>query len=87
MTPADNRNDLVLGFRGSEDAGTGLSSGTSRVWTEFSTLASRFETLTGGDDLGAGCRGVSKVLARSTGVLPREIFGVCTERLPGTMVD
>jgi hypothetical protein len=39
----------------------------------------RFEALTGGEDGGARCFGVSKAFALGIGTLPLGIFGVCTD--------
>jgi hypothetical protein len=45
-----------------------------------STLLNRFEALTGGEEGGGGCLGVSKAFTLGTGTFPRGIFGlgVCT---------
>ena len=51
-----------------------------------SMLLKRFETLTGGEEGGAGCRGVSKARTLGTGTLPLGIFGVCAGSWPDTTV-
>lgn len=85
FTPADSRKDLALGFRGEDGGGGGLSGNMSRGRSAESTFASRFEALTGGDDVGAGCLGVSQALTLGTGTLPRGIFGVCSGGLSNAM--
>ena len=79
FTPVASRRHLVLRAGGEEGAGGGEDSlrGNLAGCNANSMLLKRFETLTGGEEGGAGCRGVSKARTLGTGTLPLGIFGVC----------
>lgn len=85
FTPADKRSDLVLGFREGNGGGDGAFRGLLAGCTAKSTFVKRFDALTGGEEVGANCFGVSRALTLGTGYFPRGILGACRESFSGTV--